>query len=140
MGCYAPPHRRPTKAKTLKIKDILPMYDTLTTPVMNREEILEKIVALTETIEAMNDPLLADQRQKLENDRNELLTQLKRPRGNPHGNVNAIKDYQYTPKDPSNPLTSRISLRVTDHQFANWQKDKEGFTLKFRELLDCYSV
>ena len=117
------------------------MYDTLTTAVMNlnREETLERIIALTETIEAI-DPLLTEQRKKLESDRQSLLQSLKRPRGNPHGNLEAIRPYQFVPKDPDAPLTSRISLRVTERQFANWQQDKEGFTLKFRELLDCYSV
>jgi hypothetical protein len=106
---------------------------------MNREKILEKIVALTETIENL-DPLLEEQREKLESDRQSLLQSLKRPRGNPHGNVNAIKDYQYTPKDPRNPLTNRISLRVTAQQFSNWQQDKEGFTLKIREMLIAFKA
>jgi hypothetical protein len=114
------------------------MYDTLTTA-MNREETLEKILALTETIQEM-DPTLAEQRARLESDRDKLIQGLNRPRGNPHGNLEAIRPYMFAVKDPEAPLTNRISLRVTERQFANWQQDKEGFTLKFRELLDCYSA
>lgn len=106
---------------------------------MNREEILEKIVALTETIENL-DPLLEEQREKLESDRNELIKSLNRGRGNPHGNLEAIKPYMFSPKNPDAPLTNRISLRVTEGQFAKWSENREGFTLKIREMLETTCI
>ena len=115
------------------------MSDTDTLTTMNREEILEKIVALTEAIEAI-DPLLAEQRAKLESDRDKLIQSVNRARGNPHGNLKAIRPYMFVPKDPDAPLTGRISLRVTERQFANWQQDKEGFTLKIREMLETTCI
>ena len=115
------------------------MSDTDTLTTMNREEILEKIVALTETIENL-DPLLEEQREKLESDRDKLIQSVNRARGNPHGNLKAIKPYMFSPKNPDAPLTNRISLRVTEGQFAKWSENREGFTLKIREMLETTCI
>jgi len=101
-----------------------------------KELILEKLVLLQETIEAL-DPLLEEQRQKLESDRDQLIRSLNRHRGNPHGNAKACKDFRFKPVDPDNPLNRQITMRVTERQHKRWTENRQAITQRFRELLEA---
>lgn len=105
---------------------------------MDREALLEKILLLTEAIEAI-DPALQDQRKKLKGDRSQVIKELRRLNApNPTGNPEVLKPYQFQEKTPGEPLSRVVTFRLSQKQFEVWQSNRDFYTGMVRETLDSY--